>query len=51
MTALGVFGVYLAIDFVWVLYTKHMVNDKGMAAGLMSAAIIGLNGLGTISFT
>lgn len=51
MTALAVFAVYLAIDFVWALYTKHITANNGTTAGLLSAAVILLNGLGTISFT
>lgn len=51
MTALGVFVVYLAIDFVWARYTKHVMAKNAMTAGFLSAAIIFLNGLGTISFT
>lgn len=51
MTALGVFAVYVAIDFVWALYTKHIMAKDSTAAGLSSAAIIFLNGLGTIGFT
>lgn len=51
MTALGVFAVYLAIDFVWALYTRNMIEKKAMTAGMLSAAIIFLNGLGTIVFT
>lgn len=51
MTALGVFAAYLVIDFAWALYTKHVTANNGMTAGLLSAVIVVLNGVGTIGFT
>lgn len=51
MTSLGVFVVYMAIDFVWARYTHHMMVKNAKTAGFLAAVIVLLAGVGTIGFT
>lgn len=48
--AITIFFVYIALDFIWALYTQHLVAKNATTAGLLSAVIIVLSGGGTVAF-
>ncbi len=49
-SAIIVFAIMTALDFVWARYTAAVTDKRRLAAALYSGAIVGLGGFSTISY-